>query len=144
MTACRIGIRKLLATLLVCAVGGIAGDGCSAAEGHPSTAHDHRRDAGSADAKVRSTGASEHSRPTGKHSDSSELYPHDLIGLTKQQLERRHGLPTEKRADRWTYRLKQMGCSDVDLSEVFTFKDGRVSNMTLQRRQNGRNCDDFQ
>ncbi len=69
-----------------------------------------------------------------------EPYGSELIGLTRGQLETRRGPPTEKQGNRWIYTPSRQGCSDREMSEVFTFKGGRVAKLTLVRRQTGKVC----
>lgn len=134
MTHFRVADRVLAIAFVVCTFAGAA---CSVAEGH-----DRVHDAATVDATVPPLAKSEQVKAP-RPPDSS-LYPNDLVGLTQTQLEARHGRPFETHGNRWIYRLKSPGCSDVILSEVFTFKKGRVANVTLQRQPTTIDCNDYQ
>jgi len=78
--------------------------------------------------------------PAVAEGEKAEAYGSSWIGLTRGQLEARRGRPTEKRGERWSYTLPQPGCSEREMSEVFTFKSGRVAKVTLVQRQTSKIC----
>ena len=110
---------------------------CSVPEVHGASANSSGRDGGRGDAA--NAGAAS-KLPAPVERAEPESYGSELIGLTRNQLEARRGLPTEKHGNIWIYLELHPGCSDKVMSEVFTFKNGRVLKLTLKPRQTGKVC----
>jgi hypothetical protein len=110
---------------------------CAVPEVHGAPAQSSGRDAGRGDCGE--VGAAS-KLPDPVEGAKPEAYGSELIGLTRGQLETRRGPPTEKHGNRWTYTPSHQGCSDREMSEVFTFKNDRVAKLALVRRQTGKVC----
>lgn len=110
---------------------------CAVPDVHGAPAQSSGRDAGRGDSGE--VGAPS-KVPDPVEAAKPEPYGSELIGLTRGQLETRRGPPTEKQGNRWIYTPSRQGCSDREMSEVFTFKGGRVAKLTLVRRQTGKVC----
>jgi hypothetical protein len=130
-------IRPLQGFVVATLLGALYMLHCSVPEVHGAAAHSAGRDAGRGDAGE--VGATAKVRAP-VESAKPESYGSELIGLTRNQLEARRGPPTEKHGNRWIYTPLQPGCSDRIMSEVFTFKNGHVVKLTLERRQTGKVC----
>ena len=118
----------------------LAASGCSIEVAHGSPRRATAIDAG-ATTEVRES--------SGSHRGGAGFVPAKkggrpyLVGLTRAQVKKRLGSPTEERNGAWVYTPEQPGCREEVVSEVVTFKDDVVIAVDLQRVRTNKVCRDL-